>query len=88
VVTEGNYLLLETGHWAGIAPLLDDVWYIDVDDALRTDRLTRRHERYGRTREDALEWVAATDEPNARLIAATRPRAKLIFRWDPLPPAP
>jgi pantothenate kinase len=88
VVTEGNYLLLETGHWAGIAPLLDDVWYIDVEDALRTDRLTRRHERYGRTREDALEWVAATDEPNARLIAATRPRAKLIFRWDPLPPAP
>jgi pantothenate kinase len=88
VVTEGNYLLLETGHWAGIAPLLDDVWYIDVEDALRTERLTQRHERYGRTREDALAWVAATDEPNARLIAATRPRAKLIFRWDPLPPAP
>jgi pantothenate kinase len=87
VVTEGNYLLCETGHWAGVAPLLDDVWYIDVEDALRTDRLTQRHEHYGRTREHALEWVAATDEPNARLIASTRSRAKLIFRWDPPPPA-
>ena len=103
VVTEGNYLLCETGHWAGVAPLLDDVWYIDVEDALRTDRLTQRHERYGRNREDALQWVAGTDEPNARLIAMTRARAKHIFHWDdarvnaasapqghfgPLPPAP
>lgn len=82
VVTEGNYLLFETGHWAGVAPLLDDVWYIDVEDALRTDRLTQRHEQYGRNREDALQWVAGTDEPNARLIAMTRPRAKHIFHWD------
>lgn len=82
VVTEGNYLLLETGHWAGIAPLLDDVWYVDVDDALRTDRLAQRHERFGRSREDALQWVAGTDEPNARLIATTRSRARLVFRWD------
>ena len=82
VITEGNYLLFETGHWAGVAPLLDDVWYIDVEDALRTDRLTQRHEQYGRNREDALQWVAGTDEPNARLIAMTRPRAKHIFHWD------
>lgn len=82
VVTEGNYLLLETGHWAAVAPLLDEVWYIDVEDTLRTDRLAQRHEQYGRSREDALSWVAGTDEPNARLIAMTRPRAHLVFRWD------
>jgi pantothenate kinase len=82
LITEGNYLLVETGHWARVAPLLDDIWYVDVEDALRTDRLIQRHELYGRSREDAVDWVAATDAPNAGLIAATRPRAKLIFRWD------
>ena len=35
VITEGNYLLLDDGPWAGAAPLLDEVWYVEVDDALR-----------------------------------------------------
>lgn len=82
VITEGNYLLLADGHWTEVAPLLDDIWYVEVDDALRVDRLTRRHEQFGRSRQQAIEWVAGTDEPNARLIADTRPGAKLVFRWD------
>lgn len=82
VITEGNYLLLDGGHWAKVLPLLDDVWYIDVDNALRTDRLTARHEHYGRSRTDAMDWVAGTDEPNARLIAASRHKASFFFRWD------
>ena len=82
VITEGNYLLLDRGGWEGVAPLLDDVWYVDIDDALRTDRLTRRHERFGRSRQDAVDWVAGTDEPNARLVAATRARARLVFDWQ------
>ena len=81
VITEGNYLLHDLGGWAGVAPLLDDVWYVDVDDALRTDRLTRRHELFGRSRQDAVDWVSGTDEPNARLVAATRSRARLVFDW-------
>ncbi len=82
VITEGNYLLLDSGHWAGVAALLDEVWYVDIDDSLRTDRLTQRHQRFGRSRQDSVDWVAGTDEPNARLIAATRPSANLVFRWD------
>lgn len=82
VITEGNYLLLEDGGWEGVAPLLDDVWYVDVDDSLRTDRLTRRHEQFGRSRQDAVEWVSGTDEPNARLVATTRSRARLVFNWN------
>ena len=82
VITEGNYLLLDDGPWAAIAPLLDDVWYVDGDDAVRTGRLILRHEQFGRSRQDAIDWVAATDEPNARLIAATRPRADIVFRWE------
>ena len=82
VITEGNYLLLDSGHWANVAALLDEVWYVDVDDSLRTKRLTQRHEQFGRSRQDAMAWVSGTDEPNARLIATTKPNANLVFRWD------
>ena len=82
VITEGNYLLLNDGPWGQVAALLDDVWYVDVDDGLRTDRLTQRHQQFGRSPEEAIDWVAGTDEPNARRIALTRPNAKLVFRWD------
>ena len=82
VITEGNYLLLEDGPWAEVKSLLDEIWYVDVDDTLRVDRLTRRHEQFGRSADEAAAWVAGTDEPNARLIEASRARASFIFRWD------
>lgn len=82
IITEGNYLLLDEGHWRKVASLLDEIWYVDVDDALRVDRLVKRHEYFGRSREAALAWVENTDEPNARLIASGRSRAHLTFRWD------
>lgn len=75
VITEGNYLLMDDGAWAGVRPLLDEAWYVDVDDGLRLDRLLRRHEQHGRSTQAARDWVATTDEPNARRIADTRPRA-------------
>ena len=84
VITEGNYLLVDdVGAWGQVRPLLDEVWYLDVDDALRRDRLVRRHERFGRSAEAARAWVDGTDEPNARRIAATRGRADRVV---PLPP--
>ena len=84
VIAEGNYLLLDDGPWAEIKGLLDEVWYVDVDDALRVDRLTQRHVQFGRNAAEAAAWVASTDEPNARLIEASRARASFIFRWDDL----
>lgn len=81
IITEGNYLLLPDAPWAGVAGLLDEVWYVEVDDALRQGRLVRRHEQFGRSPEAARDWVAGTDEPNARLIEATRVRAQHVFRW-------
>ena len=81
IITEGNYLLLDRGHWAGVRALLDLAWYVDVDDELRRERLVKRHMRFGRERQDAVDWVNNTDEPNARLIAATRARADSIFCW-------
>ena len=81
VITEGNYLLLDEGPWAQVAGLLDEIWYVDVDDSVRVHRLTQRHEQFGRSAEEAAAWVAGTDEPNARLIAASRARASFVFRW-------
>jgi len=81
VITEGNYLLHDEGAWASIAGLLDEVWFVDVDDGLRNDRLVQRHQQFGRSQEAALAWVAGTDEPNARLIDATKTRADVLFSW-------
>ena len=82
VITEGNYLLLDDGPWAEVRGLLDEIWYVDVDDSLRVDRLTQRHQQFGRSAEDASAWVAGTDEPNARLIEASRVRASFVFNWN------
>jgi pantothenate kinase len=82
VITEGNYLLLEVGHWARVRELLDEVWFVDTDDALRRARLVQRHVDFGRTPPAARDWVDRTDEPNARLVAASRHLADVQFRWD------
>jgi len=82
VITEGNYLLLGDGPWAGVAGLLDETWYVDIPDALRVARLTRRHVQFGRSADAAAAWVANTDEPNARLIEVSRARASFVFGWD------
>ena len=81
LIVEGNYLLLDQGPWVQVAGLLDETWYVDVDDRLRTGRLLQRHQQFGRSAQQAQAWVAGTDEPNARLIASTRPRASRVFRW-------
>jgi pantothenate kinase len=81
VITEGNYLLLEDPHWAEVRGLLDEVWYLDTDEAARADWLLARHMHHGRSREAALAWIASTDEPNARRIAASAHRADWRMAW-------
>lgn len=80
VIAEGNYLLLDTGPWAGIRELLAEAWYLDPGGEDREQWLIERHMRYGRSRDDAAAWVATTDGPNARLIATSRGRADLIIK--------
>ncbi|MGW5051086.1 nucleoside/nucleotide kinase family protein [Actinokineospora sp. NPDC004072] len=74
VITEGNYLLL----WPRVRALLDEVWYVDVPDDVRRERLRLRHEAHGRTPEQAWERTLGSDEANAVLIASTRDRADLV----------
>ena len=80
VVTEGNYLLSPIGAWAGVAPLLDESWYLDADDSTRLQRLTQRHQRHGMTAETAAAWAQTTDQDNAELVVQSHPRADLLVR--------
>ncbi|MEV5479387.1 MULTISPECIES: nucleoside/nucleotide kinase family protein [Streptomyces] len=83
IVTEGNYLLLDCAPWSRVHALLDEVWYVELDGAERIRRLIDRHERFGRPRADAERFVHASDEANARVVAATRERADLVIRFTP-----
>ncbi len=76
VVTEGNYLL----HWPEVRALLDEVWWVEVDESRRVRRLAARHERYGKSREAAAAWAHGPDEHNARLVAPGRDIADVIVR--------
>jgi pantothenate kinase len=79
VVTEGNYLLSDVGGWAGVGPLLDECWYLQVDDSTRLQRLTYRHQQHGMSHDDADNWARTTDQDNAVLIAQSLPRADLVI---------
>ena len=78
IVSEGNYLMLGTGGWERVRPLLDEVWYADLDQESRLRRLIDRHRRFGKDESTAVAWATGTDEHNAKLIAATRERADLL----------
>ena len=82
VVTEGNYLLLDQGPWANARTLLDEVWFVDVDEDIRRSLLIARHVRFGKTPEAARAWALGTDERNAKLVAATKHRANLVVPLD------
>ena len=75
IITEGNYLLLDHGPWAPVRDLLDETWYLDIDDALRESRLLARHMQFGKSRDQALAWIATTDAPNAAEIDKSSMRA-------------
>lgn len=81
VLTEGNYLLLDTPPWRDVAALLDAVWFLDPGDDQRVQRLVDRHVRFGRTAEQAVRRATVgSDADNAVLIATTRGRADLVVR--------
>ena len=80
IVTEGNYLLLDDGPWAEVHRLLDETWYVEIDETVRLEQLVRRHVAFGMSPETARAWALGTDQRNARLVAGTMPRADLVVR--------
>lgn len=78
VVTEGNYLLLDTDPWASVRGALDECWFVESDERVRCGRLVARHEAYGVAPEAARARAYGPDQDNAVLVAATRGRADLV----------
>ena len=82
VVTEGNYLLVADGDWAGVRGQLDEAWYVEGDDDRRREWLIARHVAFGKAPDFAREWVLRSDERNAELVASTRGSADLVVRVE------
>jgi len=78
IYVEGNYLL----HWKGVAELLDETWYLELDPEVRRRRLLDRHLAGGKSPDAAAAWIESVDEPNARLIAASGARATRTLAVD------
>lgn len=79
VVTEGNYLLVDDEPWSRVRGLCDEIWYVEVGEQTRLDRLVARHMLFGRSRAEAYERaVAGSDADNARIVEATRARADAV----------
>ncbi|MEW6223166.1 MAG: nucleoside/nucleotide kinase family protein [Chloroflexota bacterium] len=84
VITEGNYILSATWPWPAIRELFAEVWYVELGDAVRRNRLVARHAAFGKSQAEARRWVTEVDEPNARQIASTRHLADLLVDWAEL----
>ena len=76
VVTEGNYLLL----WDAVRSLLDEAWYVEMDEDTRLEWLIQRHIDFGKAPDAARAWVMRSDQVNAAVVAATRDRADVVVR--------
>lgn len=78
IVTEGNYLLDLDDPWPAIRAELDEVWFCDVPDDVRRERLVARHIEFGKAPEAAAAWADSVDEPNARRVTARRASADFV----------
>ncbi|PRX47513.1 pantothenate kinase [Prauserella shujinwangii] len=85
VITEGNYLLLETEPWNELRSLLDEVWYLRPDEDERLERLVTRHRKFGRSLVEAKQRALGSDQRNADLIAPTAARADVVVEGIALP---
>ncbi|QNT77763.1 nucleoside/nucleotide kinase family protein [Entomobacter blattae] len=81
IITEGNYLLGE-GLWTGVLPLLDECWFLERDEQARKRQLLDRHMAFGKTQQEAAQWVEKVDEKNAEYIRKTKIRATRILTLD------
>ncbi|MPZ67034.1 MAG: nucleoside/nucleotide kinase family protein [Pseudonocardiaceae bacterium] len=78
VITEGNYLLDGEPPWDQVRALLDEVWFVEVDERARRDRLIARHIAHGRAPGVATAWADGPDQRNAERIVAGAHRADLL----------
>jgi pantothenate kinase len=81
VITEGNYLLSPDKPWNRIPDILDETWFVEVNQQTRVERLIARHEKFGMSHAAAVVWANSTDETNARYVERTKSRADISVAW-------
>lgn len=71
---EGNYVALDKEEWAEAAALMDEIWWVEVDENLARQRLVRRHVKAGivKDEEEARRRADENDLPNGREIIRGR----------------
>ena len=85
IITEGNYLLLDTAPWAGVRAVATEVWYLDTPEDLRIQRLIDRHIRYGRSPEAARERAESGSRRTERGAGAGHPASTRTSCCSPEP---
>jgi pantothenate kinase len=79
LVVEGNYLLLEEAPWPEARDLFDLSVWIDVPEAELDRRLQERWAYYGKTPEQARDWIEGNDMPNIRRVVRGSGKADLVI---------
>jgi pantothenate kinase len=74
LVFEGNYLSLGKGEWKEIAGLMDELWFVEVEEEVAGCRLVPRHVKAGiaANEEEAWKRVRENDLVNGREIVESR----------------
>jgi pantothenate kinase len=81
VITEGNYILFDTGCWPRAQACMTETWYIEPQEETRRQRLIDRHMAHGKNEHEARQWALGSDEQNAKLIKATAEKADRTIRF-------
>jgi pantothenate kinase len=82
VIIEGNYLLLDRGHFHGLPAMFNLRIFVDAPAPRIIANLMDRHMRRELTVEEAKDWVKRIDLPNARIVEATKNAADVVVERD------
>lgn len=91
VVLEGNYLALDKGEWREARALMDEVWFVEVEEGVARRRLITRHVKVGiaKDQEEAAKRADENDLVNGREIVAHRTEVDEVIKsvedeeWTP-----
>ncbi|MDH6578785.1 nucleoside/nucleotide kinase family protein [Kitasatospora sp. MAP5-34] len=87
VITEGNYLANADAPWPEARGLLRELWYVDTEDAVREERLLRRHTIGGQDAATARRRIASNDHLNGEYVKSARAVCTRVVRAGDLPVA-
>ena len=80
IITEGAYLLFATHGWHEVRPLLDEVWYLEIAEDERRNRIVARRRDHGRSDLETDRWFKNVDEPYRSAVQTSAQLADLVLR--------